>query len=128
METTVFSHAMSVYQDACLRLPHDFKRRRVFDTASTMMALMQLVAVGGTSYVRVLEGMAVITGWQRTPTPGALSHARGKVPMATTRDLWRSVRDAVRSRTGDAGTTVSGLRVVAIDGTWVRRRRAADDD
>lgn len=119
MVLSVFTQAMSVYQASCQQLPHLFQRRRVFDTASTMMALMQLVAVGGTSYLHVLAGMARSMGWRRAPTPGALSQAREKLPMTTTRDLWGAVRDHVMSALDTPLNRVADLRVVAIDGTRV---------
>jgi Transposase DDE domain len=119
MALSSFTRAISVYQAACQRLPHHFKRRRVFDAASTMMALMQLVAVGRTSYLHVLEGMARSMGWRTAPTPGALSQARGKLPMTTTRDVWGAVRESVTASLDAPQNQVAGLRVVAIDGTRV---------
>lgn len=119
MGLSSFFHAVSVYREACQRLPHRFHRQRIFNTERTMSALMQLSAVGDGSYLRVLNSMAKSLGWRRTPTPGALSQSRGKVPMTTTRDLWSAVRDAALSRMGGAMTQVAGLRVVAIDGTRV---------
>jgi len=119
MGLSTFSRAISCYHTACQQLPHGFKRKRQFDTASTMMALMQLSAVGGTSYLRVLEGMSRSMGWHRPPTPGALSQARGKVPTTTTHGLWQAVRQVVQPEVSDPTSQVAGLRVVAIDGTRV---------
>lgn len=84
-----------------------------------MMALMQLSAVRGTSYLGVLKEMARSMGWRRAPTPGALSQARDKVPTATTQALWQAVRQVVQPAVSDATSQVAGLRVVAIDGTRV---------
>jgi Transposase DDE domain len=119
MGLSTFSRAISVYHAECQRLPHDFKRKRKFTLSSTMMALMQLSAVGNTSYVRVLNGMSQSLGWRKTPTPGALSQARDKVPTLTTQRLWEAVRQEVLPAVSDSTTQVSGLRLVAIDGTRV---------
>lgn len=119
MGLSTFSRAMSVYHAECQRLPHDFKRERIFTLASTMMALMQLSAVRDTSYLGVLNGMSRSLGWRKAPTPGALCQARGKVPTMTTQRLWQAVRQEVLSSVSDGNTQVAGLRVVAIDGTRV---------
>lgn len=119
MALSAFAQAVSVYQSACQRLPNHFKRRRVFDAASTMLALMQLVAVGRTSYLQVLQGMSRSLGWRTAPTPGALSQAREKLPMTTTRDIWHAVRDSVTASLDAPESRIAGLRVVAIDGMRV---------
>jgi hypothetical protein len=124
MRNSPFSAAIAAFSQACQHLPHRFKRHRIFDLRSTILALMMLkVARKDRSYAEVLRAMSQAFGetleWAKAPSAGALSKARSKVPAETCRGIWQEVQAATRQEMGDQAVVFDELRPVAIDGTHV---------
>lgn len=117
------SHAIDACRAACLSLPSLFVRKRKFDALSTFLCFMQMCAVKKSqSYLEVMRQMHMIFGKPgsvaKSPSAGAFSKARGKLPAASCRGIWQAVLEAVRPLFArDAERRVFGLRPVAIDGT-----------
>lgn len=118
------SHAINACHAACLSLPNDFQRKRIFTGLSTFLSLMTLCAVKKSqSYLEVMRQMESIfassSGRKRPPSASAFSQARGKLPSSTCCGIWLAVLAAIRPMFArDAERRVFGLRPLAFDGTW----------